>query len=133
MALTAKKKAFAEHFHASGYKSQTASATAAGYSVNGARVTGSKLARDPDVLRHLEYLKAKEDGTLKTYRDPMDVLIDLMNESSEKTRLAAASVLMPYHHARVEDIGKKATKREAAKEAAAGGGRFATLANQKIQ
>ena len=129
MALTAKKKLFTEYYIATGNATQ--SAIKAGYAERSARVTGSRLVRDNDVLQYIDHLKAKEAGTLPTYTDPKQALIDLMNNEDKKIALAACTALLPYFHARLGEQGKKAAKREQAEQATTGG-RFATLDKQKI-
>lgn len=129
MALTLKKKLFTEYYIKTGNATQ--SALIAGYSKNGARVAGSRLIRDDDVLQYMDHLKAKEAGTLPTYTDPKQALIDLMNNEDKKIALAASTALLPYFHARLGEQGKKAAKREQAEQATTGG-RFATLNKQKV-
>ncbi len=55
MALTAKKKAFAQSKHDGADNKQAA--IFAGYSPESASQAGSRLAKDPDVIAHIERLK----------------------------------------------------------------------------
>ena len=63
MALTAKKKAFAQAKHDGADNKQ--SAIFAGYSPESASQAGSRLAKDPDVIAYIEKLKASKKLTSK--------------------------------------------------------------------
>lgn len=58
--------------------------------------------------------------SLLTFKDPRDFLLATMNdaETEQKLRVQAASVLMPYVHAKKGEGGKKDARDEAAKAAA---------------
>src|SRR5690625_2308103 len=115
MALTDKKRRFAEALR-SGASNRDA-AIAAGYSEKTASQSGSRLAKDPDVLAHIgrkeavveaqQQAKAEGrptslDAISRTYDDPKDFLRAVMNYAGEdmKLRVGAAKVLRPYGHAR---------------------------------
>ena len=63
--------------------------------------------------------------------DPLEFLIAAMQSSGldDKSRLDAAKAALPYKHGKVGDKGKKETKADIAKEAAAKGGLSARLDN----
>jgi len=154
MALTGKKQKFAEA-KARGRSNKDA-AIAAGYSPSSAAAAGSRLAKDPDVLAHLERKsKAKSAkkpappakatrepeslddqaavaafdwGQATQFSDPKAFLKAVMNdvETEPKLRVFAAKELMPYHHRKLGDTGKKEDRQDAAKKAASG--RFAAAA-----
>lgn len=138
MALTDKKRRFADAL-LSGASNREA-AIQAGYSEKTASQAGSKLAKDPDVLAHIERKRAiaeareeaKAEGKSfnlsdlsRRFTDPKDFLEAVMNDAGEEMRLRfdAAKTLMPYHHGKIAEQGKKEAKAEAAKKAAKG--RFA--------
>lgn len=132
--LTSKKRAFAESLLAG--KSQTESAVSAGYSENTAKQAGYKLARDKDVLDHINRMKNHQEKSKPqiekkaeevtkrkmTYLDPMDFLRDVMNDDSEdkKIRADAAKSMLPYVHAKIGEQGKKETQQNKAKNATDG-------------
>lgn len=161
MALTGKKQKFAEA-KAKGHSNKDA-AIAAGYSPGSAGAAGSRLAKDPDVLAHLDRKsKAKvakksappakvtparpapprgpealdeeaavaafDWGQVTQFSDPKAFLKAVMNdvETEPKLRVFAAKELMPYHHRKLGDTGKKEDRQDAAKKAATG--RFAAAA-----
>jgi phage terminase small subunit len=62
MALTAKKMQFAKAIIAG--KSNKDAALAAGYSVSTASASGSRLAKDPDVKKHLSKLRGEANPEL---------------------------------------------------------------------
>lgn len=127
MVLTGKKLMFAEAILAG--KTKTAAAVLAGYSAHTAAQSGSRLAKDVAVQCHvrdqLDAAKhaqadapkpapmpslygAAQDPT-KRYTDPRDFLSDVMNDTltDMKHRVNAAKTLMPFFHARKEEVGKK--------------------------
>lgn len=135
MAMTEKKRRFAAALR-SGASNKEA-AIAAGYSEKTASAAGSRMAKDPDVVKevarkdHVEQAKAeaKEQGKdlnlpdlSKMYSDPKDFLRAVMNDAGEdlRYRVDAAKTLMPYIHERKGEGGKKEAKQEAAKNAASG-------------
>lgn len=147
MAMTDKKRRFAAALR-SGASNKEA-AIAAGYSERTASAAGSRLAKDPDVVKevarkeHIEQAKAeaKEQGkTLnlpdlsKMYSDPKDFLKAVMNDNGEdlRYRVDAAKTLMPYMHERKGEGGKKEA-RQAAAERVAEGGRLAPKAPPKLK
>lgn len=161
MALTGKKQKFAVA-KGKGMSNKDA-AIEAGYSAASAAAAGSRLAKDPDVLAHLERrTKAKaskrpavakatpparptalrepevldEEAAIAAFdweqatrfSDPKAFLKAVMNdvETEPKLRVFAAKELMPYHHRKLGDSGKKDDRQDAAKKAATG--RFAAAA-----
>lgn len=146
MALTDKKRRFADAL-LSGASNREAAITA-GYSEKTASQQGSKLARDADVLAHIERKRrvteakaeAKADGRkinldslARQYDDPAEFLRSVMNDAGEDTRLRmdAAKTLMPYEHAKLGEVGKKEHKKEAAREVSRG--RFAASRPPRLQ
>lgn len=147
MALTQKKKAFAQAKH-DGADNREA-ALFAGYSPESASQAGSRLAKDSDVISHIEHLanvKAQpknvkatlpekttpSDVTRRAFacEDPMEKLIEFMNDPDVDIAMEAAKALMPYKHGKVAEKGKKETKADEAKNAAKSGGKFGTLNSQ---
>ncbi len=138
MPLTDKKRRFADAL-LSGVSNRDA-AVQAGYSEKTAFQAGSKLAKDPDVLAHVERLRKTEapkpevkpepakvnsNYEPKSPLDPFDpiaFLESLMGNEVEdpKLRLEAAKALLPYKHAKKGEVGKKDAAKDAAAQAAAG-------------
>lgn len=133
MALTDKKRRFADALMSGA--SQSEAAITAGYSERTAKQQGYRLARDPDVLAHIERRgavseareQAKADGKAfnvaslaKMYSDPKDFLTAVMNDGGEdaKLRVDAAKALMPYIHAKPGEKGKKTERQERAEKVA---------------
>lgn len=152
MALTAKMKAFAQAV-VSGMSNKDA-AISAGYAEKTASQAGSKLRKDPEIIVHIEKLKADKEGrsltsekpkvkTISTHEDdnplddedyakddPLQFLIDVMNKSDDMfLRFNAAKAALPYFHGKVAEKGKKETKADEAKKATQGG-KFGTLGSQ---
>lgn len=67
------------------------------------------------------------DGVVYDQTDPKDQLIlcQLGVLSLNRQQIEAAKSLLPYHHGKVADMGKKDAEREAARNAM--GGRFGTM------
>lgn len=128
MALTGKKKAFAEAVL--GGRSNKEAAILAGYSAKTASAAGSRLAKDAAVIEYLnrqvrELAKAEQKAqspaqlgpgdidlradTPIVWQDPKAFLLAVMNHkySDLKHRIDAAKALLPYEHARKDQIGKK--------------------------
>jgi phage terminase small subunit len=143
MALTAKKKLFAEAVL--GGKSNKDAAIAAGYSAATASAAGSRLVKDPAVVTYLEERrKAVAPSELPVansppfdlnkilqYSDPKAYLLAAMNDGGleNKLRVDAAKALMPFVHSRKGEGGKKEERDEAAKRAA---NKFAPTAAPKL-
>lgn len=147
MALTAKKKAFAQSKHDGADNKEAA--IFAGYSPETASQAGSRLAKDPDVVAHIERLKIntevkaetkpeprpiitkKDIETAGSRADPLKFLEEIWTDPVEdmKMRMDAAKAALPYFHGKVAEKGKKETKEDAAK-AATKSGKFGTLSNQ---
>jgi|SRR5690625_2175727 len=145
MALTPRKRKFADAL-LSGASNREA-AIQAGYSERTASQQGSRLAKDADVLAHMERRQAVKErqaearaegkafnlsGLAREYDDPADFLLALMNDDGEdvKLRADAAKALMPYKHARLGEQGKRQARQSAAREASKG--RFAPSAPPRL-
>lgn len=152
MAITAKKKAFAQAVFDGATNKEAA--IFAGYSPETASAAGSRLAKDAGVLAHLESLKnvkaapvivkAEKPKTEKPpvnmdtinsagdLDDPLEFLKSVWTDGMEemKFRIAAARAALPYKHGRVADKGKKETREEAAREQSSGNNKFATRSGQ---
>ncbi|MFG0787931.1 terminase small subunit [Delftia tsuruhatensis] len=147
MALTGKKRLFAEALLAG--KSNKLAALAAGYSAASASAAGSRLAKDKDVLAHLQR-KAKAVSAAPpaaavaeppaggfdlsqalSHRDPRAFLLAAMNDAllEPKLRIDAAKALMPFEFAKKGEGGKKEQQADAAKKVAS---RFAPAAPPKL-
>lgn len=146
MALTEKKKAFA--LAKRNGKDNKEAAILAGCPEKTASAAGARLAKDPDVIAHLERL---EDATpeqvvkhevkplttsttiqaAKNLADPLEFLESVYSDPVEDMalRVRAAQAALPYVHGKVAEKGKKETKEDAAK-AATKSGKFGTLNNQ---
>ena len=149
MALTAKKKAFAQAKHDGADNKQAA--IFAGYSPETASQAGSRLAKDPDVIAHIERLKIntevkaetkpeprpiitkKDIETAGSRADPLKFLEEIWTDPVEdmKMRMDAAKAALPYFHGKVAEKGKKESQVDDAKAAATGGGRYATRSARK--
>lgn len=143
MALTGKKKAFAESVLA-GFSNKEA-AIKAGYSPATASAAGSRLVKDPRVVVYLAAAaESKEKGAESAqdapkfglastyqYSDPKAFLLAAINDLDiePKERINAAKALLPLFHGKVADAGKKAGQQDAAKKVAS---RFATAAPPKL-
>lgn len=147
MALTGKKRLFAEALLAG--KSNKEAALAAGYSAASASAAGSRLAKDKDVLAHLQRkaavaAKPKEVAPAPAappasfdlnqalaHRDPRAFLLAAMNDAllEPKLRIDAAKALMPFEFAKKGEGGKKEQQADAAKKVAS---RFAPAAPPKL-
>lgn len=149
MALTAKKKAFAQAKHDGANNKEAA--ILAGCSPETASQAGSRMAKDPDVIAHLERLSNVKDvntgvkpdpkpittkkdiNTAAERPDPLKFLEEIWTDPVEdmKMRMDAAKAALPYFHGKVADKGKKETQEDEAKAAAIGGGKFATRSARK--
>lgn len=154
MALSEKMKKFAQAV-VDGLSNKEA-AISAGYAEKTASQAGSKLRKDPEIIVHIEKLKADkggrsltsekpkvkaieassyedEDPTEDQYStdDPLDFLINVMKNSGNEMmlRVNAARAALPYIHGKVAEKGKKETKADEAKKATQGG-KFGTLGSQ---
>ena len=152
MALSEKLKKFAQAV-VDGLSNKEA-AISAGYAEKTASQAGSKLRKDPEIIVHIEKLKADKEGRSLTSEkpkvksastheddnplddedyakdDPLQFLIDVMNKSDDMfLRFNAAKAALPYVHGKVAEKGKKETKADEAKKATQGG-KFGTLGSQ---
>lgn len=104
MALTAKKKAFAQAKHDGANNKEAA--IFAGCSPETASQAGSRMAKDPDVIAHLERLASVKDVNIpeiiNNSTDPLELLSQLMNDElvDMHTRLEVAIFLLPYFHSK---------------------------------
>lgn len=136
MSLTTQQRQYAEaRFAGLGKKD---AALAAGCPEKTASQAGSRLERHPNVVAHLARLKANESDNVPgagrdplppgvsrnapVYDDPMDLLKAEMNNPlvDVKTRIQAASALLPYMHQKQGEGGKKDKLDEGAREATTG-------------
>lgn len=149
MALTAKKKAFAQAKHDGADNKEAA--IFAGYSPETASQAGSRLAKDPDVVAYIERLKIntevkaetkpeprpiitkKDIETAGSRADPLKFLEEIWTDPVEdmKLRMDAAKAALPYFHGKVAEKGKKESQADDAKAAATGGGKYATRSARK--
>lgn len=149
MALTVKKKAFAQAKHDGADNKEAA--IFAGYSPETASQAGSRLAKDPDVVAHIERLKIntevktdvkpdpkpiitkKDIETAGSRADPLKFLEEIWTDPVEdmKLRMDAAKAALPYFHGKVAEKGKKESQADDAKAAATGGGKYATRSARK--
>ncbi|MCE1523690.1 terminase small subunit [Enterobacter hormaechei] len=133
--LTGQKKKFADALMRG--ENQTQSAKAAGYSEKTAKIKGSQLAKDKDVLAYMERVKSLTNGISEEveqtknntvprveiptrYEDPIEVMKKIMSDNillDPKLSLEAAAKLAPYVCQKIAEPGKKAAKNEAAKKA----------------
>lgn len=133
--LTGQKKKFADALMLG--ENQTQSAKSAGYSEKTAKIKGSQLAKDKDVMAYMERVKSLPDGVSEEveqtknntvprveipprYEDPIEVMKKIMSDNillDPKLSLEAAAKLAPYVCQKIADPGKKAAKNEAAKKA----------------
>ncbi|WP_180076899.1 terminase small subunit [Acinetobacter sp. YH12251] len=147
MALTAKKKAFAQAKFDGATNREAA--IFAGCSPETASQAGSRMAKDPDVIAYLERLKADKDvkpdvkavdrpiitqkqiSNADQLPDPLKFLTEIWTDPVEdmKLRMDAAKAALPYFHGKVAEKGKKETKADEAKKATQGG-KFGTLGSQ---
>lgn len=154
MALSEKMKKFAQAV-VDGLSNKEA-AISAGYAEKTASQAGSKLRKDPEIIVHIEKLKADKEGRsltsekpkVKTIEassyededptedqftsdDPLEFLINVMKNGSNEMmlRVNAARAALPYVHGKVAEKGKKETKADEAKKATQGG-KFGTLGSQ---
>lgn len=141
MALTTKQRRFADAKHTGATNKQAAEA--AGYAASSASAAGSRLAKHPEVVAHLEKLKAQpvvnyasdmpgDDGEMQNQGDfidslpktddPLVWLLALMNEPAAKIfdRRSAAQKAVDYFHGKKAEQGKKEGKGAAAKQASQG-------------
>ena len=145
MALTGRKRAFADAKLA-GLSNKDA-AIAAKYSPATASASGSRLVKDPDIVKYLAEQKKLirqravdksapaapapperppfDLAALVGFSDPKAFLKAVMNEPDVdlRQRVEAAKALMPFEHQKKGEGGKKDAQADAAKQAA---NKFAT-------
>lgn len=131
--LTGQKKKFADALMKG--INQRQSAIEAGYSEKTAKVKGSQLAKDKDVIAYMGRVSSPEQPensisekvetqVIKNrakFDDPLEVMRRIMNDNihdDPKLSLEAAAKLAPYVCPKVGEVGKKEAKNAAAKKAA---------------
>lgn len=136
MSLTNQQRLYAEARFAG--LSKKDAALAAGCPEKTAAQAGSRLEKHPSVLAHLARLKANESDSNpaagrdilppgvnpsdKFYDDPMELLRSEMNNPllDPKTRIQAATALLPYLHQKKGESGKKDKAEDAARDVVSG-------------
>ena len=108
-------------------------AIAAGYAPSSARVAASKLMARDDIVQAIKAAAKPARVTVPSenpmprdhYADSKSFLEDVMNHVGLPfaVRMDAAKQLLPFHHAKMGELGKKEKKQEAA-EGIAKRGRF---------
>lgn len=129
-------------------------AIAAGLSENTARNAGARMRKHPKVVAALEAIGFATPGTPSGVKTPAaaasqshetapEEVVDIGLPKTEDSmqfleavvanpniplgrRLEAAKTLLPFQHAKIGEKGKKETKADGAKQAAAGGDVYAT-------
>ena len=99
------------------------SAIMAGYSKDSARQAGSRLAKDDEVIGHLNALQREKSTTKKAVErlTPLEYMLKVLNnmDLDDRTRLDAAKAAAPYVHARAstaeDQPGKKQQRDDRAK------------------
>lgn len=136
MSLTNQQRLYAEaRFAGMGKKD---SAMSAGCPEKSASQAASRLERHPNVVAHLCRLKENESDSVPTagrdatppnvaadavfYDDPMELLKAEMNNHllDPKTRIQAATALLPYSHQKLGESGKKEKAEDAARGVVSG-------------
>lgn len=90
----------------------------AGFAPNSAAVTASKLLKRSDIKRAIVAAQGPPDGKERDatsspiqtcHSTPMEFMFAVMNDPSAmfSVRFEAAKALLPYHHAKCGDAGKK--------------------------
>ena len=140
--LTGQKKMFADALMKGSTQQQAA--IQAGYSEKTAKVKGSQLAKDKDVIAYMERVRGinqgvnlrppekSPDGGDAELPDPLRVMAKIMLDNQlvdPKLSLEAAAKLAPYVCQKVGESGKKDAKNAAAKKAAS---KFSGMAPPKL-
>ncbi|WP_158783288.1 terminase small subunit [Pantoea sp. BAV 3049] len=144
--LTGQKKKFADALMKG--SNQRQAAIQAGYSEKTAKVKGSQLAKDKDVIGYMERVRAINPAdslsepvrqadlppveTPTQFDDPIAVMKRIMSDNllvDPKLSLEAAAKLAPYVCQKMGDTGKKEAKDAAAKKAAS---KFSGMAPPKL-
>lgn len=100
-------------------------AIAAGYSITGAAVAADKLMHNPAVRKAIEAATPSSSSAPGStmprdeYIDPLPFLMDVMNHKGLPLamRTDAAKQLLPYHHTRKGELGKKELAQQQAHDA----------------
>lgn len=143
--LTGQKKRFADALMKG--SNQRQAAISAGYSEKTAKVKGSQLAKDKDVIAYMDRVRAVNPEPVTSaadkanipevqkpvkFDDPIEVMKRIMNDSlltDPKLSLEAAAKLAPYVCQKMGEGGKKDAKNSAAKKAAT---KFSGIAPPKL-
>lgn len=144
--LTGQKKKFADALMKG--SNQRQAAIQAGYSEKTAKVKGSQLAKDKDVIGYMERVRAVNPAdsmpepvgqadlppveTPPQFDDPIAVMKRIMSDNllvDPKLSLEAAAKLAPYVCKKMGDTGKKEAKDAAAKKVAS---KFSGMAPPKL-
>lgn len=144
--LTGQKKKFADALMKG--SNQRQAAIQAGYSEKTAKVKGSQLAKDKDVIGYMERVRIVNPAdslpepvpqadlppveTPLQFDDPIAVMKRIMSDNllvDPKLSLEAAAKLAPYVCQKMGDTGKKEAKDAAAKKAAS---KFSGMAPPKL-
>jgi len=120
-------------------------AVAAGYAVGSASAAADKLMAMPAIRAAIKAASKATPGVdmkpasvptmpRDKYADPKQFLLDVMNLDGLPiaVRADAAKQLLPYCHARIGEVGKKATKKENATAMSRGRHKFATKAPPQL-
>lgn len=132
--LTAKQRAFVVN-KAAGVQNRDA-AIAAGYAVAAADVTAAKLLKKPAIVSAIKAATKAQGVDIDSgqpsmpsdkYADAMSFLVDVMNHTKLPIaqRADAAKQLLPYHHARIGEAGKKEKAKDRAHALVGGRAKFA--------
>ena len=126
--LTEKQQGFIAN-KAAGVPNREA-AIAAGYAPNSADVAAGKLLRRADIKAAIKAASKGVDTKIGMptmprthYADAMTFLVDVIDHGKLPIamRADAAKQLLPYHHARIGEAGKKQKAKDRAAELAGGG------------
>lgn len=121
--LTDKQRAFVAN-KAAGVPNREA-AIAAGYAPNSADVAAAKLSGRADIKAAIKAATSGNEAPgdansmpREKYTEPMAFLMDVMNHPKLPIgmRADAAKQLLPYHHARIGEMGKKESAIQQAKD-----------------
>ncbi len=121
--LTDKQQAFVTN-KAAGVGNRDA-AIAAGYAESSADVAAAKLVARADIKDAIKAASRTTDAApdkltmpRAEYTDPLEFLMDVMNHHHLPIamRADAAKQLLPYHHARMGEIGKKELAQQRAQQ-----------------
>lgn len=109
--MTPKQRAYVEH-RAAGLGQERA-ALEAGYAKASAKVSASRMERDPEIRRAIDAARGGA-GELRRYQGAEDYLLAVVRgkETPDPVRVGAARALLPYLTPRKRAPKKSATPRE---------------------